>query len=67
MPELCEWNPRRDCAALVGDGCQNEATLSVGRGKDNWHLCESCANLPRFARKKHRVPLRREEATDATR
>ena len=59
--ERCEWAPGRDQAASVpevpGD-CHAGAKLSVGKDPDNWHLCESCAALPRFARKRHRVPLK---------
>lgn len=60
--ELCEWNPEKNESALIEmhgfpkDGCQNEATLSVGIGT-NWHLCESCAALPVFSRLRRRVPL----------
>ena len=31
-------------------GCHNEATVSTTSG--HWHLCESCAQLPRFNRYK---------------
>jgi hypothetical protein len=63
--ELCEWNPLRDEPAaeqrLNGEtlrwGCDNLATLSVGLS-NNWHLCESCAALPRFMRLRRREPLR---------
>jgi hypothetical protein len=46
------------CEAKVICGCPNEATLSVGSGKNNWHLCESCAAMPEFRRYRRRVPLK---------
>lgn len=61
MPELCEWNPVADEPAVLDGkqhiGCANEATLSVGR-VHNWHLCSSCADLPKFKRMTKRTPLR---------
>lgn len=58
LPSIqCEWDPDKGKAAFVGEGCMKPATTVVGRGK-NWHLCDSCAALPRFARYKVRVPLR---------
>lgn len=64
MTELCEWNPKDDRPAVyvdrktgATDGCQNEAELSVGV-KENWHICASCAALPRFKRMTRRVSLR---------
>lgn len=51
----CEWNPAKNEAALLGadEECFNEATVSLGNGK--WHVCDSCAALPRFAEfKEHR-------------
>lgn len=58
MPEreLCEWWPDRDEPAVPGEGCADEATLSVGVSK-NWHLCDSCADLPRFRRMSRRGRL----------
>lgn len=57
----CEWNPARNAPSTdppsEGD-CPNEATVSVGRA-DTYHLCESCAALPRFARRKVRQALKR--------
>jgi hypothetical protein len=42
--------------------CQNGATLNVGASRNNWHLCESCAELPRFRRhKKTLLPDRLKE------
>lgn len=68
---LCEWNPERDEPAVTlnehsffgpteHQGCPNEATVSIGRN-GRWHLCESCAVLPRFERFRVRKPLRRED------
>jgi len=42
----------------AGDSHRAEATISVGTGKNNWHLCASCAALPRFKRLRRRVPLK---------
>ncbi len=58
--EMCEWWPEKDRPATgAGDeGCRNESTVSVGKAT-NWHLCDSCAALPRFKRLTARVPLRR--------
>jgi len=60
MSDKCEWNPVLDEPAMVRNGehvgCQNDATISVGY-EDNWHLCESCAALPRFRRKTRRIAL----------
>lgn len=57
----CEWNPTLDEPAVLwglqrDTDCPNEATLAVGR-TDVHHLCDSCAALPRFARRSKR-PLR---------
>lgn len=55
----CEWNPREDRPAFVDDDDElhGEATVIVG-ADGKWHLCESCARLPRFARHRKR-PLGR--------
>ena len=54
----CEWNPERNEPAqeyrrvdgsILHLGCNNEAELSVG-ANGQWHLCRSCAALPRFKR-----------------
>jgi len=57
--EKCEWNPVTNRAAtdIPGDGCWKVATVCVGRGKHNWHLCAECAALPAFRRFSKR-PLR---------
>jgi len=61
---LREWDPSNNCLAtsVCGKyvGCGNAATVSVGTGKTNDHLCESCAALPTFRRMRRRVPLRKE-------
>lgn len=56
MSELCEWDPENDRPAQYenannGDhlGCQNPAVIVTGK-RHVWHLCESCARLPRFTR-----------------
>lgn len=56
--ELCEWWPDGDGPATGRDGeyCPNEAVWSVGRA-ENWHLCESCAALPRFKPLRRRIHL----------
>ncbi len=56
----CEWNPDSNCAAWATDAHHRAtlATVSVGRGVGNFHVCDSCASLPRFARFKRR-PLPR--------
>lgn len=67
MSGLCEWDPARNQPAEATmrrgkfasyRGCDEVATLSVGTGAGNWHLCESCAALPRFKRYRRRVPLK---------
>lgn len=68
--ELCDWDPtygvpaeqelNLDGSVKAHHGCTNVATVSVG-GRQNWHLCESCAALPRFRRFTKRVPLRSAE------
>lgn len=56
--ELCEWWPAQNKPATgaPGEQCPNPATVSVGL-RNNWHLCDSCASLPAFARKRRRVRL----------
>jgi hypothetical protein len=64
MSELCEYDPERGQPAELHSngfgvashvGCQNQATVSVGRGK--WHLCGLCAALPVFKRYTSRVAI----------
>lgn len=53
--EQCEWWPEKAGPALAGEGgCSNSATLTVGSA-GTWHLCTSCADLPRFKRMKRRI------------
>ena len=65
--ELCEWNPEKntDAVSLADgtgyEGCGKEATVSVGSGMNNYHLCDSCAELPRFNRFKKRSTLKKSE------
>lgn len=56
----CEWDPERNRPAqyLPPDielGCRNQATVSIACG--TWHLCASCAALPRFSKYRVRTPL----------
>lgn len=53
----CEWDPAGNRPAPHGP-THAEATLSVGTGTNNWHLCASCAALPRFKRLRRRVALK---------
>lgn len=55
----CEWCPEENRPAYTTDEHYKEstATWSVGTGKRNIHLCDSCAKLQRFKRMKH-VPLK---------
>jgi hypothetical protein len=58
MASDCEWNPAAGRAALSNDPPHAEATVSVG-AKGVWHLCATCAALPRFEIYRVRKPLRR--------
>jgi hypothetical protein len=52
MSERCEWNAILGVPALDPPSfsdCKNEAVVSLGK-RGEWHLCESCAALPRFKR-----------------
>ena len=64
MSEACEWNPVTDDYARTDDEPHGDATLSVGAGMLNLHLCERCASLPRFDRRK-KTPLRQREKESA--
>lgn len=59
-PDKCEWNPLYSHpsygGAVQGD-CHRYATIRAGAGKNNFHVCEICAVLPRFKRLK-KTPLR---------
>lgn len=69
MAERCEFNPVANNAsyggAMEGD-CENEATVCLGTNP-SWHVCDSCAALPRFSRYRRRVPLRRAQPQPAGR
>lgn len=52
-PALC-WEEKYDCP--------NDATIAVGSGRDNWHLCEKCAAHTQFKRYRKRVPLGRKDS-----
>ena len=66
MPDSCEWDPITQTPANNEHGCPNVATVSLGSGRKNpkmgeyicWHLCESCAALPRFKRFRKRGKLK---------
>lgn len=62
LPTPCEWNPTADRPSQSGDPPHADATVSLGADGD-WHLCEACAALPRFARFRTRKPLRRAGGT----
>lgn len=52
-----EWDPGRNRPATeirphgctVRDGCEHQAVVRLG-AKGDWHLCATCAELPRFRR-----------------
>lgn len=54
----CEWNPEKGRPTEVGDPFHGAATLSVGTGKNNIHLCASCRKLKPHSRLRKEVPLR---------
>jgi hypothetical protein len=54
----CEWDPTVGAASSVAHGCPNKATLSLG-SDGSWHVCGSCAALPRFRKYRVRVRLDR--------
>lgn len=70
---LCEWDPDRGGPALtwpcsgLRTGCSNEAVVALGHN-GAWHVCATCAELPRFRRLRvgrvlgRRVELRRDSA-----
>jgi hypothetical protein len=61
MTAPCEWNPTEDRPATAEDTVHAPATVVLGMD-GCWHLCESCAALPRFARFRRRTTLRRPKA-----
>jgi hypothetical protein len=64
MASDCEWNPTAGRAALSGDPSHGEAIVCVG-AKGLWHLCATCAALPRFNIYRTRKPLPRRGLSDA--
>lgn len=56
--EPCEWNPKENRDAMINDEFHAFSAVSVGKFPTNWHLCEACANLPRFKKYHRRVPLK---------
>lgn len=56
---LCDWNPKYSVVSgVTSDGaCKNPAEISIGR-YGIYHLCESCAKLPKFKRFKVRHSLK---------
>lgn len=68
MNERCEWNPLTNEASYGGSAegdCPNESWWSIGStNKKNFHLCDSCAALPKFKRFTHRTPINANPATE---
>jgi len=62
--EHCEWDPENNEPARFDDGvdtgCKNEATVSVGAA-GQWHLCATCAALPRFNAFRARRPIKKRQ------
>ena len=57
----CEWDPDHDGPALIiVSRFHGDALWSVG-ACGQWHLCDACAQLPRFRRYRVRRLLGREE------
>lgn len=57
----CEWDPEKnDFAESEYGGCLKQAVWSIGQN-GHAHLCEVCAELPRFKRFSVRKPLRKNE------
>ena len=54
--DTCEWDPGREAPATHFGPCYNEAVWSVGANGE-WHLCHSCAALPRFKRFRKRTGI----------
>lgn len=48
--EQCEWNTERDEPAFDDDAgnCKRSAELSIGSGRNSYHVCKSCFELPGF-------------------
>jgi hypothetical protein len=55
--ERCEWNPTRNRLTWSNENdCPNRATVCLGHNP-SYHLCDSCASLPRFKRYRKRTSL----------
>lgn len=52
MTSSCEWNPETNAPAYIFDKHHAAALFCVGARGESWHLCQKCADLPRFKRKK---------------
>lgn len=52
--DACEWNPETNQAAEDWE-VHGEARWVVGTGKNNWHLCDKCKELPKFKRFKKKL------------
>lgn len=61
--ETCEWNPDENRPAMRGEHL-SPARWSVGTGKNNFHLCDECNELPRFSKYRKRIPINRREWDD---
>lgn len=55
--DRCEWWPEFNRPAEGDCGCPNVATVLVGSKMDAWRLCDGCAVLPHFGKKRRRVPI----------
>lgn len=58
LVNACEWNPLMSRPAYIHEGAHARATVCVG-AEDAWHLCASCAELPKFKRYTVRRPIQR--------
>lgn len=56
--EECEWDPTRGEPALAREPSHAWSEVSLG-AKGEWHVCRSCAALPRFKRFRVRKDLKR--------
>ena len=52
--DACDWNPAAERLARSDDEHHGWAVWSIGT-REVWHLCESCAVLPKFKRFTRRV------------
>jgi hypothetical protein len=63
--EQCEFDPVSRAAKYEGEGCPNEAVISLGHNGE-WHLCASCAAMPEFHRYRVRTPIGSAAKTEAS-